>query len=103
MPVHVLTDKARGPEAFIVCDKRSDINRVQVSAERLVQWQCTADAVCGFIADNLALRRSGKRSAEADLWEIGVASGDKRSQMVCLKADGVLSLIAGGMPCRWRT
>lgn len=66
-----------------------------VPVERLTQWQCTADAVCGFIADRLALRRSGTQSASADLWEIGIASGNKRSQMLCLKADGVLALIAG--------
>lgn len=96
MPVHVLTAKARDPEAFIVCDKRSDVNRVPVSAERLVQWQCTVDAVCGFIADSLALRRSGKRSVDAGLWEIGISTGSKRSQMLCLKADGGLTLVAGG-------
>jgi hypothetical protein len=28
MPVHTLTHQTRGPASFIVCDKRSDINRV---------------------------------------------------------------------------
>jgi len=39
--------------------------------------------------------RNGMRSATAHLWEIGIASGDKRSQMLCLNADGGLSLVAG--------
>lgn len=95
MPVHTPPDTTRTPEAFIVCDKRSDINRVHVSAARLTQWQCTADAVCGFVVASLALRRSGTRSAGADLWEIGIARGNKRSQMLCLKADGFLALAAG--------
>ena len=30
MPVYVSNGKARKPDAFIVCDKRSDINRVPV-------------------------------------------------------------------------
>jgi len=58
MPVKTLTHKARDPESFIVCDKRSDINRVAVEAERLVQWQSSTDTMCGFVAQSLALRRS---------------------------------------------
>ena len=81
--------------SFIVCDKRSDINRVPVSAGRLIQWQCNADLVCGFIAASLGLRRSDRQTANADLWEIGIATGNKRSQMLCLQADGGLTLVVG--------
>jgi hypothetical protein len=31
--------------SFVVCEKRDDINRVQVPAERLRQWRCGAEAV----------------------------------------------------------
>ena len=41
------------------------------------------------------MRRSDKQTASAGLWEIGIASGDKRSQMLCLQANGVLTLVAG--------
>jgi hypothetical protein len=95
MPVHTQPDKSRKAEPFIVCDKRSDINRVAVPTGRLVQWQCTIDGVCGFIADSLALRRNRTQPSDTDLWEIGIASGDKRSQMLCLKPDGGLSIVAG--------
>ncbi len=95
MAVHTLPDTTPEPEAFVVCDKRGDINRVRVPAGRLTQWQCSADAVCGLIIDSLALRRSGTRSAGTGLWKIGVASGNKRSQMLCLKADGDLSVVVG--------
>ena len=37
MPVHTPPNKARRPDSFIVCDKRSDINRVPVSTKRLTQ------------------------------------------------------------------
>src|ERR1700730_2210418 len=57
MPVHTVP-AGRSPVAFIVCDNRSHINRVAVSAERQKQWRCDADAVCGFIAASLGLRRS---------------------------------------------
>ena len=95
MPVHTLPNTSRGPASFIICDKRSDINRVPVPTARLTQWRCSADAVCEFVATSLGLRRSEKRTASTDLWNIGIATGDKRSQMLCLKADGVLALVAG--------
>lgn len=95
MPVHTVPAGPRGPVSFTVCDKRSDINRVPVPTERLTQWQCSTDAVCGFVADSLELRRSDKRPVSVDFWEIGIATGDKRSQMLCLHADGVLAVVAG--------
>ena len=95
MPVHTLPAKTGGPSSFIICDKRSDINRVPVPTERLNQWQCGPDSVCRFVADSFGLRRSDKETASAGLWEIGIASGDKRSQMICLQGNGVLTLVAG--------
>lgn len=95
MPVHTLPATADVPSSFIVCDKRSDINRVPVSTGRLNQWQCSADSVAGFVAAILGLRRSDKQTASAGLWEIGIASGDKRSHMLCLQGNGVLTLVAG--------
>jgi hypothetical protein len=93
MPVHTPLATAGSKASFIVCDKRSDINRVLVSASRLNQWRCNAELVCGFIAARLGLRRSGSQTAHADLWEIGIATGNKRSQMLCLQADGGLTLV----------
>ena len=97
MPVHTVPATAAAVRSsFIVCDKRSDINRVPVSAGRLIQWQCSADSVCGFVAASLGLRRSDRQTASAGLWEIGIASGNKRSQMLCLQANGGLTLVVGG-------
>jgi hypothetical protein len=95
MPVHTPPAAAGSKASFIVCDKRSDINRVPVSASRLIQWQCNAELVCGVIATSLNLRRSNRQTANADLWEIGIATGNKRSQMLCLQADGGLTLVVG--------
>jgi hypothetical protein len=96
MPVHTIPASARSAVSFIVCDKRDDTNRVPVSAGRLIQWQCNAELVCGFIAASLGLRRSDRQTANADLWEIGVATGNKRSQMLCLQADDILTIVVGG-------
>ncbi len=95
MPVHTLPRASGAAASFIVCDKRSDINRVPVSAERQKQWRCDADAVCGFVAASLGLRRSDQRPAGNGLLNIGIASGGKRSQMLCLQVNGDLSVVVG--------
>jgi hypothetical protein len=95
MPVHTLSATTGKPSSFIVCDKRSDINRVPVPAERLIQWQCSADLVSGFIASSLGLRSPDRIIDSAGRWEIGVVCGDKRSQRLCLEATGTLSLVVG--------
>jgi hypothetical protein len=93
MPVHTPPTAAGSKASFIVCDKRSDINRVPIPASRLILWQCSVGLVCEFIATSLGLRRSDRKTDRTDLWEIGIATGNKRSQMLCLKADGELTLV----------
>ena len=94
MPVYSST--GTGAQAsFIVCDKRSDINRVMVPPESLIQWQCSAEMLCEFVAAGLGLRRASSQTARSGLWEIGIAAGGKRSQMLCLKVNGGLVLAAG--------
>ena len=96
MPVHIIPAKENlAARAFISCDKRSDISRVPVSFEKLNQWQCTIDSVCQFIAICLELRRSNQLMENSNFRSIGIAKGIKRSQMLGLEADGVLSLVAG--------
>lgn len=95
MPVHRPPATAGARSSFIVCDKRSDINRVFVSSERLTQWQCGADLVCKFVASSLGLHPPARQTGSASRWEIGIVSGDKRSQMLCLEATGTMALVAG--------
>jgi hypothetical protein len=93
MPVNTLPASVGKPSSFIVCDKRSDINRVQVHPGRLIQWQCNADLIAGFVASGLGLRAPARTKDIADLWEIGIVCGDKRSQMLCLETSGTLTLV----------
>jgi hypothetical protein len=72
MPVHTVSAGPGTANSFIVCDKRDDINRVQVSAERLRQWRCGAEAVGRFVALSLGLRPESQRKAGDGLWELGV-------------------------------
>lgn len=96
MPVHVLTTKARQPEAFIVCDKRCDINRVSVSVDQLEQWQATGESVAALLAQLLGLQRSGGSSGDATHWEVGMLKGVKHSSHLKLVADGRLTLALAG-------
>jgi len=95
MPVYTLPATAGPAASFIVCDKRSDTNRVQVSSESLIQWRCSTNSVCKFIAACLRLRYSDKQTISDGLCEIGIATGNKRSQMLCLQTGSELSLVVG--------
>lgn len=96
MPVHTYPASSRKSTSFIVCDKRDDINRVPVAAERLVQWRCDTRAICEYVAASLGLRRSDQHHSDPGLLSIGMATGEKRNQMLCLRVDDDLNLVAGG-------
>lgn len=96
MPVHVLSDKAREPAAFIVCDKRSDINRVPVSVARLEQWQASGDAIADLLAGLLGLQRASMGDASAGRWEVGVFRGTKHASHLILLTGEKLTLTLGG-------
>jgi len=86
---------ANGSKAsFVVCDKRSDINRVEIPPDQLVQWQCDVQAVCDFISSSLRINRSTSGKANDNLIPIGMFRGKKRSQMLSLRIDSKLDLVA---------
>jgi hypothetical protein len=95
MPVQVQRGAAHHSQAFIVCDKRSDINRVAVPIEMLVQWQVSAVAIADLIAQQLGLRRPPDNPASGR-WELGVFKGKKHSSHLLLQADGHLMLSLAG-------
>lgn len=95
MPAHT-PPRANAPTtSFVVCDKRSDINRVAIPAARLTQWRCDAQAVCGFIAACLGLQQTSVHPSEDGLLPVGMVRGNKRTQMLCLRVQGHLALVVG--------
>lgn len=101
MPVHTVTRANAPATSFVVCDKRSDVNRVPIAPARLALWRCDAQAVCGFVAASLGLQQTSVQPAEDGLLPIGVARGNKRTQMLCLRVvQGQVTLVAGteGLP-----
>ena len=94
-PVHT-APRANVPAiSFVVCDRRSDINRVAIPAARLALWRCDAKAVLGFIAACLGLQQTTVLPSVDGLLPIGMARGNKRTQMLCLRLDGRLALVVG--------
>lgn len=94
MPLHIATNESSGAvSAFVVCDKRDDINRVPIPPELRTLWRCDLGRVCAFVATSLGLRSPADTTPDGSLTRIGVAKGDKRSQMLCLRAGGNLSLV----------
>lgn len=90
-PIHILPES----HPFLVCDKRSDINRVPISAEQLIQWQISSAAIARFVASELSVQLIGKHLKDSGLLEIGMVVGNKRSQMICLQFGEKLALVVG--------
>jgi len=97
MPVHTLVGKAGDhPRSFVVCDKREDINRVDVALEQMAQWLLTGTALADLLAELLELRRSDAGDGSAGRWEIGMLKGRKHSSHIVLIADSQLALCVAG-------
>ena len=95
MQVHTVPAGTAKATSFVVCDKRDDINRVEIPVGRLRQWRCGVAAVGGFVAHSLGMRPESQRRPGDGLWELGLVKGKKRSQMLCLRTSGNLALVAG--------
>jgi hypothetical protein len=97
MPVAKVFKAANGmpARAYIACDQRPEMGTVKFQPARLQQWQLTQGQLARWIADTLTLRYSGKRLDGGSLLELGLVSGDKRAQMLCLHTAGELALVAG--------
>ena len=57
MPVKTIPARPPGTALFIVCDERSDINRVALAVVHVRQWTCDGEAMARFVAGQLGLRR----------------------------------------------
>jgi hypothetical protein len=95
MPVHTVPRANAPATSFVVCDKRSDINRVTIPPARLAQWRCDAQMICNFVAASLGLTQTTVQPSEAGLLPVGMARGSKRSQMLCLRVQGHTMLVVG--------
>jgi hypothetical protein len=97
MPVDTVSaGTGKAATSFVVCDKRDDINRVAVSAERLRQWRASAAPIADLITGLLGLRSPDAGAISSGRWEIGMLKGRKYSSHIVLIADGQLTLCVAG-------
>lgn len=96
MPVHMLITDGHEPEAFVVCDKRSDVNRLSVPVSYLEQWQASGNSIATLLSGLLGLYRMETSSTDAARWEVGVIKGRKHSSHLALVAGGKLNLSLSG-------
>ena len=96
MPVQTPPTAEGSSASFIVCDKRSDINRVPVSARRLEQWQVSCALIADLVGRLLGLNDSTPTAADGNQWHIGVLKGRKhRSRVTLLTGDRLALSLAG--------
>ena len=96
MPVETIPARPRRAALFIVCDKRSDINRVALAAAHVRQWTCDGQAIARFVAGQLGLRRPRHGADASGTWPLGLAAGDTRRQMLGLRTRGEVALVVAG-------
>ena len=95
MPVITLPGGEGAARSFILCGQRNDTNRVPVTTSLLLQWRCSLELMCGFVANSLGLHRDRRQQNQAGLLELGLVTGKKRVQMVCLEIIDRVLLVAG--------
>lgn len=101
MPVQVIPAHAAiAARAFVVCDKREDINRVNVPIAHLEQWQASGETVADWIARTLGLARPIRPCTNASRWEVGMIKGTQHASHLVLLADGQLRLALAGHSLR---
>ena len=93
MPVQTIPAGPREAARFIVCDKRSDINRVALTTAHVDQWKCDGEALARFVVEQVGLRRSRHRADASGTRPLGLAAGDTRHQMLGLRTHGDVTLV----------
>ncbi len=95
MPVITLSGGEGATRSFILCEQRDDTNRVPVTTSHLLQWRCSLELMCGFVADSLGLLRGRLQRNQAGMLEIGLVTGTKRVQMICMEITDRVQAVVG--------
>ena len=95
MPVITLPGGEGAARSFILCGQRDDSNRVPVTTNHLLQWRCSLELVCGFAADSLGLHRGRWQRNQVGMLEVGMVTGKKQVQMVCIEVVDRVQVVVG--------
>ena len=95
-PVHIYPANVKSPaRAFVVCDVREDVGRVNVDFERLNQWQVSEQQLAEMVRDLLG-NSTQSVANDKGLWRLGMIEGGQHKAQVSLKFDGDAMVLASG-------
>ena len=86
--------KMGGP--FVVCDKREDINRVQLADTDLIGWSLDVFKLKDFVACSLRVPLSKQATTSDGLIPVATIHGKKQDRLVHLHFNNTVELVAGG-------
>lgn len=96
MLINTVINRVNVTSTFIVCDKRSDINRVPISVDYIQRWQASGYSTADMISKLLELSSPITKSENSFSWELGVFRGSKHSSHLVLNANGELTITTAG-------
>lgn len=85
MAVEII-DYGGSKDAFIFCDKRDDIDRIEVSLKRLRRWESSGEAVAALLTRMLTLRQPEPLPAAERAWPVGMMKKGSRAGPLVLSA-----------------
>lgn len=95
-PTHIYPANAKSPaRAFIVCDVREDVGRVNVDFERLNQWQVSEQQLAEMVRDLIG-QTTQSVTKDGALWRLGIVDGGTHKSQVSLKLDRDAWVLASG-------
>ena len=86
MPVVIRPLKHGATQAYVECDRRDDMGRINVPIDRLRQWQVTTNQVARWVRSQLGVKDLPRRVNPSTI-SIGTVRGQKRSGRLELVAD----------------
>jgi hypothetical protein len=95
MPVHVRSGDP-GLDAFIICEERSDTNRVGIPVACLEQWQASGEGLARALAQWLSIPYAGRPGDESSTLAVGLLRGGRHSSHVQLQTAGKIALLLAG-------
>ena len=97
MPVHIRSAPSRQAGAFVVCDKRNDINRVDVTVADLNRWRMTAQSLADGLGRMLNSRPISVRSGAEEGFRLGFVQGKtSRAAAQLRRGTAGLQLVVAG-------
>jgi len=97
MSVHILpAAHGRPARAYVACDQRDEMGRVNIALSRLQQWQVTESHVARWVLAALGMKGKPEQDKTGGAFKLGNLQGKKRlgflefdtSESVSLKASG---------------